>query len=85
MTKEIHIPDETYRGLKALLSSRGKDIDVDEFVNRTLNRAIFFETVRGVRAKTKSADPDELDQLIDEAVETAREGNNQINPDAGRS
>lgn len=40
MTKEIHIPDDTYRGLKALLFSSGKDVGVDEFASRTLNPAV---------------------------------------------
>jgi len=82
MAQQINISDDTYRNVQAMLVSRGEKTSVDEFVNCTLNRSLFFETVQDIKARTKDVDPDELDQIIDEAVETARAERRKQNPSA---
>jgi len=72
MTQQINISDDNYREVQAILASRGESVNVDEYVNRTLSRNLFFETVRNIKDRTKDVDPDELDQIIEEAVEAAR-------------
>jgi hypothetical protein len=67
----IELSDQTIRDLQSLLAKRGES-DVTAFVNRTLQRAVFFDTVREVKRQNASVDPEELDRLIDEAVEAAR-------------
>jgi hypothetical protein len=37
-------------------------------VNQTLQRAIFFDTVRELKRQNADVDPEELDRLVDEAV-----------------
>ena len=82
MSKQIDIPDETYRDVEVLLASRGEAVDVSAFVKRTLNRTLFFETVREIKAQTKNVDPDELERIIDEAVEAARAERRKQTPGA---
>jgi len=85
MTQQINISDDTYRNVQAMLVSRGEKVNVDEFVNRTLNRSLFFETVQDIKARTKDVDPDELEQIIEEAVEAARAERRNQTPSADRS
>jgi len=72
MGKQIEISDETYRVVEATLAARGDAANVDEYVERAVNRHLFFETVREIREKNKDIDPDQLQQEIDEAVEGVR-------------
>lgn len=85
MTQQINISDDTYRDVQAMLVSRGEKVNVDEFVNRTLNRSLFFETVQDIKARTKDVDPDELEQIIEEAVEATRAERRNQTPSADRS
>jgi len=85
MPQQINISDDTYRDVQAMLVSRGGKVNVDEFVNRTLNRSLFFETVQDIKARTKHVDPEELDQIVEEAVEAARAERREQNPRADRS
>ena len=68
----IELPDQTVRDLKALLAKRGEKGDVSEFIDRTIQRTLFFETVREVKRQNTGVDPQELDRLIDEAVMVVR-------------
>ena len=85
MTQQINISDDNYREVKSILASRGENVDVDEFVNRTLSRELFFETVRNVKARTVDVDPDDLEQIIEEAVEVARTERRKQTPGADGS
>ena len=85
MTQQINISDDNYREVQALLASRGESVGVDEYVNRTLSRDLFFETVRDIKARTKDVDSDELEQIIEEAVEAARAERRKQTPGADRS
>ena len=78
---QIELSDQTIRDVQALLAKRGERVDVSAFVDRTLQRALFFETVREVKRQNAGVDPDELDRLIDEAVEAVRSDRKVMNPD----
>jgi hypothetical protein len=74
---QIELPDQTVRDLQTMLAKRGEGVDVSAFVNLTLQRALFFETVREVKRQNAGVDPDELNRLIDEAVEAVRADRNR--------
>lgn len=69
---QIQLPDQTIRDVQAMLAKRGENGDVSDYIDRTLQRALFFETVREVKRQNAGVDPDELDRLIDDAVEAVR-------------
>jgi hypothetical protein len=79
---QIELSDQTIRDVQALLAKRGEGVDVSAFVDRTLQRALFFETVREVKQQNIGTHPDELDRLIDEAVEAVRAERRGTRPDA---
>lgn len=69
---QIEIPDQTVRDVQAMLARTGGDVDVTSYVDRTLKRAVFFATAREIQQHNRSAEPDELERLVDEAVKSAR-------------
>jgi hypothetical protein len=79
---QVELPDKTIRDVEAMLAKRGQNGNVSEFIDRTLQRALFFEAVRDVKRQNASANPQELDRLIDEAVAAARSGRSRTNSDA---
>ncbi|MCI0333012.1 MAG: hypothetical protein L0228_07300 [Planctomycetes bacterium] len=79
---QIEVPDQTVRDVEALLAERGENGDVSQFVDRTLQRAVFFETVREVKRQNAGVDANELDRLIDEAVEAVRTDQRRMTPRA---
>ena len=79
---QIELPDKTIRDVEAMLAKRGQNGNVSDFIDRTLQRALFFETVRDIKRQNAGADTQELDRLIDEAVAAARFERGRINPDA---
>ena len=64
-----------------MLAKRGGNGNVSEFIDRTLQRALVFETIRDVKRQNAGADPQALDRLIDEVVAAVRAGR-RTNPDA---
>jgi Ribbon-helix-helix domain len=82
---QIELPDQTVQDLQALLAKRGDGVDVSVFVNQTLQRAIFFDTVRELKRQNADADPEELDRLVDEAVEAVRAERGRATRDADRA
>jgi Arc/MetJ-type ribon-helix-helix transcriptional regulator len=79
---QVELPDKTVRDVEAMLAKRGQNGNVSEFIDRTLQRALFFETVRDVKRQNACADPQEIDQLIDEAVAAARAERSRTDSDA---
>jgi len=73
MSKQIKISDETYRVVAETLAASGEPVNVDQYVDRAVNRHLFFETVREIREQNKDVDPEALQQEIDEAVEAVRD------------
>lgn len=69
---QIDIPEEIVRDVQTMLSRQGAPVDVSAFVNHTLKRAVFFETVREVQRQNAVADPHELQDIIDHAVDAVR-------------
>ena len=79
---QIELPDKTVRDVEAMLAKRGQNGNVSEFIDRTLQRALFFETVRDVKRQNAGADPQEIDRLIDDAIAAARAERSRTDPDA---
>jgi Ribbon-helix-helix domain len=77
---QIEVPDQTVRDVQALLAKRGESSDVSQYIDQTLQRALLFETVREVKRQNADVDPDELDRLIDEAVEAVRADGRRTTP-----
>jgi hypothetical protein len=78
----IELPDKTVRDVEAMLAKRGENGNVAEFIDRTLQRTIFFETVREVKRQNAGADPQEIDRLINEAVAAVRADRSRATPHA---
>ena len=79
---QVDLPDKTIRDVEAMLAKRGQNGKVSEFIDRTLQRALFFETVRDVKRQNAGADPQEIDRLIDDAIAAARAERSRTDPDA---
>lgn len=69
---QIELSDQTVRDVQAMLAKRGTNGNVSQYIDSTLQRALFFETVREVKRQNADVDPEQLDRLIDEAVEAIR-------------
>jgi hypothetical protein len=78
----IDLPDHTIRDVELMLAKRGEAADVPAFIDRTLQRALLFETVREVKRQNAHLAPEELDRFIDEAVKAVRADQNGATPDA---
>ncbi len=78
----IELPDQTVRDVETLLAQRGDNGNVSEFIDRTLQRALFFETVREVKHQNAGVDPQSLERLVDEAVTAVRAERTRAIPDA---
>jgi Arc/MetJ-type ribon-helix-helix transcriptional regulator len=79
---QVDLPDKTVRDVEAMLAKRGENGNVSEFIDRTLQRALFFETVRDIKRQNADAEPKQLDRLINEAVAAARADRSRTNRDA---
>ncbi len=87
MPHKIEIPDATYSDVEAMLAQRGGG-NVADFVNSTLQKRLFFETVAKIQQQNQDASPEELQQAIDDAVtavRTDRSAEQEENPGADRS
>jgi hypothetical protein len=71
---QIELSDQTVRDVEAMLAKRGENGDVSQYIDRTVQRALFFDTVREVKRQNAGVDPAELDLLIDEALVAVRAG-----------
>jgi len=69
----LSIPDDTDRTVRTYLARTGlKKGDLSRFVDRAVRREVFALIVKDVKERNADADPDELAELIEEAVEQAR-------------
>ena len=69
----LSIPDETDRTVRTYLARTGlKKGDLSRFVDQAVRRQVFALIVKDIKERNADADPDELDKLIEEAVERAR-------------
>jgi hypothetical protein len=69
---QIDIPEQTIRDVQAMLTRQGARADLPAFIDRTLKRAVFFDTVREVQRQNAGVDPTELQNLINEAVDATK-------------
>lgn len=77
---QVELPDQTVRDVQLMLDKRGEPANVAEFIDRTVQRALLFETVREIKRQNAGAPPDELDRIIDEAVNATRTDANDCYP-----
>ena len=71
---QIDVSNQTIRDIQMVLANRGDSAGVTAYVDRALQRALFFDTAREIKRQNKGVvDPAELDKLIDEAVEASRQ------------
>ena len=48
---QIELPDQTIRDVQAMLAKRDERTDISQYVDRTLQRALFFDTVREIKSQ----------------------------------
>ena len=69
----IKVSKETDPSLRTFLGSQGmKKGDLSKFIEEAVRWLIFHRTVQDIRACNADADPDELQAIIDEAVQEVR-------------
>jgi hypothetical protein len=69
----LSIPDATDRTVRTYLAGKGlKKGDLSRFVDQAVRRQILALIVSDIKERNADADPDELADLIDEAVERTR-------------
>jgi hypothetical protein len=69
----ISVSKETDIALRSFLAQRGmKKGDISKFVEEAVKWRVFDETLAEVREKFADLQPDELQQLIDEATQNVR-------------
>ncbi len=81
----IDLPEQTIRGVEAVIAGVGGGVDVPAYIDRSVRRAIFFDTVGRVQALNAQEDPEELQRLIDEAVDAVRTQSKGVYPHADRA
>jgi len=69
----LKVSKDTDLGLRTFLGSLGmKKGDLSKFVEDAVNRRVLQCTVQDIRARNASADPDEIQRIVDEAVSEVR-------------
>jgi hypothetical protein len=69
----IKVSKHTDLALRTFLGSQGmKKGDLSKFIEDAVRRRVFDETVREIKARNADTDPDELQAIIDEAVQEVR-------------
>ena len=67
VSKEIDLTLRTYLGAQGM-----KKGDLSKFIEEAVRWRIFNRTVQTIKSRNASADPDELQAIIDTAVQQAR-------------
>jgi hypothetical protein len=69
----IKVSKETDLTLRTFLGSRGmKKGDLSKFIEEAVRRHVFHRTVQDIKARNADINPDELQQIIDNAVREVR-------------
>lgn len=69
----LSIPDDTDRTVRTYLARTGlKKGDLSKFVDEAVRRQVFALLVRDIKERNADADPNSLETLIDEALESVR-------------
>jgi hypothetical protein len=69
------VPKELDKSLREFLAheGRGKKGELSRFVTEAVNRQILQTAMRSARTRNKDLSPDEVDALVEESLEWARE------------
>ncbi len=69
----IKVSRETDLSLRTLLGAQGmKKGDLSKFIEEAVRWRVFHRTVQDIKAQNAKANPEELQQIIDEAVREVR-------------
>lgn len=69
----IKVSKETDLALRTYLGSQGsKKGDLSKFIEEAVRWRVFQRTVHDIKARNAATDPDELQSLIDDAVQEVR-------------
>jgi len=69
----IKVSKETDLALRTFLGSKGlKKGDLSKFIEDAVRIQVFHQTVREIKARNAETNPEELQSLIDEAVQEVR-------------
>jgi Arc/MetJ-type ribon-helix-helix transcriptional regulator len=80
---KIELPDDTVRGVQAVLS-KGRPESLSEFVDNAVRQRLLSEAIRESWRANTGADPDKVSRLVDEEVDAVRALRTSRRPDAGR-
>lgn len=70
----ITVSKETDLALRTFLGSQGmKKGDLSKFIEESVRWRIFQRTVQDIRARNADADPDEIQRIVDDAVNQVRQ------------
>ncbi len=70
----LTIPEKTDRAVRAYLSQKDSEInDLSKFVDEAVRQKIFRQIVQNIKTQNASRDQQELMDIINEAVDWARE------------
>jgi hypothetical protein len=69
----IKVSRETDLALRTFLGCKGmKKGDLSKFIEDAVRTQVFHQTVREIKARNADTDPDELQSIIDDAVQEVR-------------
>lgn len=72
----LKVSRETDIALRTHLASRGgKKGDMSRFVEQAVAKTMLRQTVNEIRERNKDIDPDEIQRLVDEALDEVRREN----------
>ena len=69
---QINLPRQAIEAVKTYLLQSVRGDDIGEFVDQSVQRALFFWLAEDVRQRNACVSADDLDAAIDEAVKNAR-------------
>jgi hypothetical protein len=69
----LKVSKDTDLTLRTFLGAQGaKKGDLSKFVEEAVRWRVFHRTVQDIRARNADADPDEIQRIVDEAVQEVR-------------
>lgn len=70
---QINLPDNTIRDIEAFLANSGENLDIATFIDQSVRQSMLSGIVGKIHKRNESANPEDLDALIDEVVKAVRE------------
>jgi hypothetical protein len=69
----VKVSKETDLSLRTFLGAQGmKKGDLSKFIEDAVRRRVFQQTVQDIKTRNAEMDPDDLQRIIDEAVDDVR-------------